>query len=144
MLFSSGGEYGSGGPTFLFTGLNELKPAMIAEATARAREGAEQFAKDSGSALGGIRRANQGLFEILPRDRAQGISEQGLGTRAPATRPVSPIVEGHDLAVWKKAVQIEGDIVGVPGIAAETDQERRIRRRPARWQAHTDETLTIG
>ena len=38
---------------------------------------AEQFAKDSGSALGGIRRANQGLFEILPRDRAQGISEQG-------------------------------------------------------------------
>ncbi len=77
VLLSSGGEYGSGGPTFLFTGLNELKPAMIGEATARAREAAEQFAKDSGSAIGGIRRANQGLFEILPRDRAQGIDEQG-------------------------------------------------------------------
>ena len=27
--------------------------------------------------LGGIRRANQGMFEILPRDRAQGITEEG-------------------------------------------------------------------
>lgn len=72
---SSGGEYGGGGPTFVFTGLNALKPPMIAEATARAREAAEQFARDAGSALGGIRQANQGYFEILPRDQALGISE---------------------------------------------------------------------
>lgn len=77
VVLSSGGEYGGGGPTFIFTGLNDLKPAMIAEATARAREAAEQFARDSGSALGGIRRANQGMFEILPRDRAPGITEEG-------------------------------------------------------------------
>src|SRR3546814_6203206 len=31
------------GPTYVFTGLNDLKPAMIAEATANARAGAEQF-----------------------------------------------------------------------------------------------------
>lgn len=74
---SSGGEYGpgGGGPTFIFSGLNKLKPSMIAEATARAREAAEQFARDSHSSLGGIRRANQGVFEILPRDEAPGISE---------------------------------------------------------------------
>jgi len=75
VVLSSGGEYGSGGPTFIFTKLNELKPPMIAEATARAREAAEQFARDSRSVLGGIRRANQGVFEILPRDQAPGISE---------------------------------------------------------------------
>ena len=63
------------GPTFLFRRLNDLKPAMIAEATANARKGAEQFAKDSHSALGGIRRANQGVFEILPRDQAPGVME---------------------------------------------------------------------
>ena len=75
VVLSSGSEYGGGGPTFIFSGLNELKPAMIAEATARAREGAERFASDSRSRLAGIRRANQGVFEILPRDQAQGISE---------------------------------------------------------------------
>ncbi len=77
VVLSSGGEYGGGGPTFLFTGLSDLKPAMIAEATSRAREAAEQFAHDSGSKIGGIRRANQGQFEILPRDRAPGITEEG-------------------------------------------------------------------
>jgi len=74
-VLSSGGEYGNGGPTFIFTGLSKLKPEMIAEPTSRAREAAEQFARDSRSEIGGIRRANQGIFEILPRDQAQGISE---------------------------------------------------------------------
>jgi uncharacterized protein len=78
VVLSSGGEYGpgGGGPTFMFTGLNALKPPMIAEATARAREAAEQFARDSRSSLGGIRQANQGVFEILPRDQAPGISQE--------------------------------------------------------------------
>ena len=75
VVLSSGGEYGPGGPTYVFTKLNDLKPPMIAEATARAREGAEQFARDARSELGGIRRANQGIFEILPRDQAPGIFE---------------------------------------------------------------------
>lgn len=75
VVLSSGEQYGAGGPTFVFTGLNELKPEMIAQATARAREAAQQFAQDAGSDLGGIRQANQGYFEILPRDQAQGITE---------------------------------------------------------------------
>jgi uncharacterized protein len=75
VVLSSGGEYGNGGPTFVFTGLNKLKPQMIGEATARAREAAEQFARDSHSSIGGIKRASQGIFEILPRDQAEGISE---------------------------------------------------------------------
>ena len=73
---SSGGEGGGGGPTFIFSGLNALKPPMIGDATARAREAAEQFAKDSRTELAGIRRANQGVFEILPRDQAPGISQE--------------------------------------------------------------------
>ena len=77
VVISSGAEFGanSGGPTFVFSGLNKLKPEMIADATARAREAASQFARDSRSQLGGIRQANQGIFEILPRDQAPGISE---------------------------------------------------------------------
>jgi hypothetical protein len=61
---------GGTGPNYLFDGINKLKPSMIAEATKNARTAAEQFARDSGSELGGIRRANQGVFQILPRDKA--------------------------------------------------------------------------
>jgi hypothetical protein len=75
VVISSGENGERGGPTFVFTGLNKLKPEMIADATARAREAATQFARDSRSDLGAIRQANQGVFEILPRDQAPGISE---------------------------------------------------------------------
>ena len=68
-------EYGSSGPVYLFTGLNDVKPEMIAEATVNARLAAEQFAADAGSRLGGIRRATQGLFQILPRDNAPDTME---------------------------------------------------------------------
>jgi hypothetical protein len=53
---------------FLFTGLNDIKPAMIEEATKAAREVAEKFARDSDSRLGKIRTASQGLFSIQDRD----------------------------------------------------------------------------
>jgi hypothetical protein len=56
------------GPAYLFTRLNDVRPGMIAEATASARTGAEQFAHDSRSRLGGITQATQGSFEILGRD----------------------------------------------------------------------------
>lgn len=57
-----------GGPDFDYTQLNEVKPALIAEATANARKSAEQFAKDSGARIGGIRSANQGVISIENRD----------------------------------------------------------------------------
>ncbi len=75
VVLSSGAEYGATGPTFLFKSLNDIKPEMIAEATSRAREAAEQFAADSRSSITGIRRANQGVFVILGRDRAPGLTE---------------------------------------------------------------------
>jgi hypothetical protein len=64
------------GPFYLFTQLNDIKPGMIAEATKNARAAAQQFAADSGSALGEIRQASQGLFQILPRDSAPGQTEE--------------------------------------------------------------------
>jgi hypothetical protein len=81
VVLSSGPEWGPGGPSYLFRKLNDLKPGMIAEATAQARRAAEQFAKDSKSNLGGIHRANQGVFVILPRDAAG--TEQGPGIAEP-------------------------------------------------------------
>lgn len=57
-------------PDFDYTKLNGIKPALIAEATANARDSAEQFAKDSHSRLGGIRSANQGVVTISDRDQS--------------------------------------------------------------------------
>ena len=53
---------------YSFTGLNEIKPAMIEIATKNARETAEKFAEDSNSELGKIKRATQGQFTITDRD----------------------------------------------------------------------------
>lgn len=53
---------------YLFTGLERIKPEMIAEATKDARRAAERFAADSGARVGSIRTAQQGLFTIEDRD----------------------------------------------------------------------------
>jgi uncharacterized protein len=62
------GEGYQGQMQFEFTGLSELKPAMIEEATKNARAVAEKFAADSESRLGKIRSAQQGQFSIENRD----------------------------------------------------------------------------
>ncbi len=61
--------------SYLFTKLNEIKPEMLALATENAREAAEEFAKNSGSAVGKIRTANQGVFSILPSEQTMYSSE---------------------------------------------------------------------
>ena len=64
-------EEGSG-MAYTFTKLNDIKPAMVAEATRDARAAAEQFAKDSNAGVGKIRQATQGYFEIEARDGEAG------------------------------------------------------------------------
>ena len=60
-------EYGSSAQ-YLFTRLNEIKPAMVEQATVEARKVAEKFAQDSNSRLGKIKTASQGQFSISDRD----------------------------------------------------------------------------
>jgi hypothetical protein len=65
------------GLTCKFTGLNSIKPDMIREATKNARAAADRFASDSGSQVGAIPQANQGVFSILPADQAGDAGESG-------------------------------------------------------------------
>ena len=64
-------EEGSG-MSYSFTGLNAIKPEMVAEATLDARRSAQQFAKDSGANVGAIKSATQGYFSIEARDGSGG------------------------------------------------------------------------
>jgi uncharacterized protein len=65
---------------YSFTRLNDIKPEMIAAATRDARRGAEQFARDSGAAVRGIRSATQGYFSVSARD---GDDNEGSGRDSP-------------------------------------------------------------
>lgn len=58
----------SGYADYQFLGLNEIKPAMIAESLEKARESAEEFAKNSHSKIGKMRTASQGYFEVNDLD----------------------------------------------------------------------------
>ena len=51
-------------PKYTFTGLNEIKPDMLREATKNARIAANEFASNAGVEVGGIRTARQGSFFI--------------------------------------------------------------------------------
>ncbi|KKW93687.1 SIMPL domain-containing protein [Sphingobium chungbukense] len=64
------------GMRYSFTRLNDVKPSMVAAATKDARAAAEQFARDSGASVGGIKSATQGYFSIEARDgEADGASD---------------------------------------------------------------------
>ena len=67
-LLRSGVELSGTNITYTFTKLNALKTPMIAEANQNARLSAEQFARDSGAAVGSIKRASQGYFSVGARD----------------------------------------------------------------------------
>lgn len=68
-------SYGNG-VSYLFTGLNQIKPAMLKQATQNARQAADEFALNSHSKVGKIRSANQGVFSILPREEIPDQSER--------------------------------------------------------------------
>jgi uncharacterized protein len=75
-----GGSEGQGGIKYKFNGLNALKPDMITEATRNARSSADRFAADSGSQVGSIKSASQGVFSISAADSVStGGGDEGGG-----------------------------------------------------------------
>lgn len=61
---------GKAQPNYIYNQLNDIKPGMIQEATKNARIAAEQFSRDSQTALGKLRNASQGWFQVEDRDAA--------------------------------------------------------------------------
>jgi hypothetical protein len=76
VVLGGGPQYGQqNSVSYVYTGLNSIKPEMITEATRSARTAAERFAADSGSKVGTIRQASQGLFSISSADAASAGEE---------------------------------------------------------------------
>lgn len=63
-LIAQGLDIKNNPPAYHFTKLNDIKPAMLKEATKNARLAANEFATNAGVKVGGIRSARQGGFII--------------------------------------------------------------------------------
>lgn len=63
-LIARGINIRNNAPAYYFTKLNEIKPAMLQEATTNARIAANEFAANAGVTVGSIRDARQGGFSI--------------------------------------------------------------------------------
>lgn len=86
---STGYDGTLGGPNFQLRGFNDIKPVLLAEATANAREQAERFAADAGARLGRLRNANQGVIQVLD---SEGNEHGASSTRGKRLRVVSTFV----------------------------------------------------
>lgn len=58
-------------PKFYFTGVNDIKPQLLKDATKAALESARQFAENSGAQVGDIKYANQGIIVLMPGNRME-------------------------------------------------------------------------
>lgn len=65
-LISGGINLDSNAPSYLYTKLDEKKLEMLEQATANARERAQLLVGGSGTELGPMRSASQGVFQITP------------------------------------------------------------------------------
>ncbi|WP_133407350.1 SIMPL domain-containing protein [Parashewanella tropica] len=63
-------------PNYYFTKLNDIKPAMLKEATQNARIAANEFATNAGVKVGGIRNASQGSFIVRDIGQSYGDSHK--------------------------------------------------------------------
>ena len=62
-------------PRFYFTKINDIKPELLAEATKAALRSAQEFADNSGEAVGGIKEARQGIISLIPANRVNESEE---------------------------------------------------------------------
>ncbi len=76
-LINQGVEFYSSPPQYYYTGLAELKVEMIASATKDARLRAEKIAENSGAAIGKLRFARMGIFQIIAQNSSEDYSWGG-------------------------------------------------------------------
>ncbi|GGH12881.1 SIMPL domain-containing protein [Sphingobacterium alkalisoli] len=77
-LISEGLELSSNSPNYYYSKLEDLKLALIAEASQNAKLRAENIAKESGSRLGGLIKADLGIFQITGQNDNEEYSYGGV------------------------------------------------------------------
>jgi len=76
-LIEKGMEFVSNHPQYYYTRINDMKILLLGEATRDAKARAEQLALSSGSRVGALRSASQGVFQITPEYSTE-VSDYGV------------------------------------------------------------------
>jgi hypothetical protein len=76
-LIESGIELNSSPPDYYYSKLTDVKIDLLGKASADARSRAETIAKNSGSSLGKLRKANMGVFQITGKNSNEDYSYGG-------------------------------------------------------------------
>jgi len=90
-LIEKGVEIESSTPDYFCTKVDELKLEMLGEAARDARRRAEQLAKDSGSKVGALRSASQGVFQITPAYSTE-VSDYGVYDTSSRRKKIRAVV----------------------------------------------------
>jgi len=77
-LISQGIELSSNAPSYYYSKLEDLKLALIGEASLNAKARAENIAKESGISLGDLKKADLGIFQITGQNDNEEYSYGGV------------------------------------------------------------------
>jgi hypothetical protein len=90
-LMAEGVALSSQPPEYLYTKLADLRVSLIEEATKDAKLRAEAIAKSTGSAVGTVREARVGVFQITPRFSTE-IADYGMNDVSAIEKDVTAVV----------------------------------------------------
>lgn len=91
ILIKEGIEFDSFPPQYFFTKLDDMKIELLGEATRNAYMRAEQLAENSGSKVGSLKYASQGVFQITPVYSTQ-VSDYGTYDTTTIEKTVKAVV----------------------------------------------------
>ncbi|MBP5352304.1 MAG: SIMPL domain-containing protein [Alphaproteobacteria bacterium] len=92
-LIAKGIVFSSQNANYFFTKLNDIKPKLLQEATQNANKSAQEFAASSGSRVGQIYQANQGVISVQPRDDPNAFEPSQIDKRVRVVSTVTYLLQ---------------------------------------------------
>lgn len=90
-LLQQGIEFQSNPPQYYYTKIADLKVSMLAEATKDSKLRAEQISINTGSAIGKLKSAKMGVFQITPLYSTE-ISDYGINDTSSVDKEITAVV----------------------------------------------------
>jgi len=91
VLIKEGIEFDSFPPQYFYTKLDDMRIELLGEATKNAAMRAKQLAENSGSKVGALKYASQGVFQITPVYSTQ-VSDYGMYDTSTINKSVKAVV----------------------------------------------------